>query len=295
MRFPPVRTAWTLSIVAALITLAGSPALAQDSEHDWQKDYPVSGPAALTIETSDGNLDIHSCGDCKQIRVRVTSGKKLSEFRLEEHQDRDHVYFLLREKTHIGLRIQWKSPATTVDVETPASLELDAHTSDGNLTARKLKGNLQFHSGDGNITLEDVHGGIHLTSSDGNINIHGATGTIEARASDGHMEIDGQFSGVQLHTSDGNLDFALADGSQLTAPSRIESSDGRVSIRVPQNLAADLDISSSDGGIDCALPLTMDHYDSHESSNHHIHGKLNSGGVALSVHTSDGSVKIANL
>ena len=293
MRFPPVRTAWTLGMAAVLMTSAYS--RAQDSEHNWQKDYPVSGPAALTIETSDGNLDIHSCGDCKQIRIRVTSGERLSEFRIEEHQDQNHVFFLLKEKIHVGVRIHWKSSATKIAVDTPASLELDAHSSDGNLTAQNLTGNLQVRSGDGNITLDDVHGGIRLTSSDGNINIHGATGTIEARASDGHMEIDGKFSAVQLHTSDGNLDFALAAGSQLTSASRIESSDGRVSIRVPQSLAADLDISSSDGRIDCALPLTMDHYDSRETSNNHIHGKLNSGGVSLSIHTSDGSVKIATL
>ena len=62
-----------------------------------------------------------------------------------------------------------------------------------------------------------------------------------------------------------------------------------MSINVPSTLAADLDISTSDGKIDCSLPLTMDHYD----SSHTIHGKMNGGGAALSVHTSDGNVRIA--
>jgi hypothetical protein len=121
------------------------------------------------------------------------------------------------------------------------------------------------------------------------------TGTLDARASDGHMKVDGQFSAVQLHTSDGNLDFALASGSQLTAPSRIESSDGHVTIRVPQNLAADLDVTTSDGHIDCTLPLSMDHYSSGESASHHLRGHLNAGGTALSIRTSDGNVSIATL
>jgi DUF4097 and DUF4098 domain-containing protein YvlB len=107
---------------------------------------------------------------------------------------------------------------------------------------------------------------LRLNSSDGDITIHNAVGTLEARASDGHMQIDGPFSSVQLHTSDGNLDFALAHGTQLSAASRIESSDGRVTIRVPQDLKADLDVSTSDGHVDCALPLTMDHYDNGSSS-----------------------------
>jgi DUF4097 and DUF4098 domain-containing protein YvlB len=209
---------------------------------------------------------------------------------LEEHQDGDHVYFSLKEKPMIGFHMSWKGESTKVTVETPAHLDLEAKTADGNLSARELTGNLQVHSGDGSVTLEDVHGELRLTSSDGNVVIRNATGTLEARGSDGHMTIDGQFTGVELHTSDGNLDFTLGAGSQLTAASRIESSDGHVTMHVPSTLAADLDITTSDGHVDCSLPLTMDHYD---SSGNHLHGHLNGGGTPLTVHTSDGNVRIA--
>ena len=109
------------------------------------------------------------------------------------------------------------------------------------------------------------------------------------------MKVDGKFTVVNLRTSDGSVDFLLLPGSQLTAASRIESSDGHVSILVPQNLSADLDVSASDGHIDCKLPITTDHYDSRESSGNHLHGHLNAGGVPLSVHTSDGNLSIASL
>jgi hypothetical protein len=290
--------ALTVTLGATVVLAVSSSALAQNTEHDWQKEYSVRGSPSLTIETADSNLDIHSCGDCKAIRIHVHSGEKLSRFRLEERQEQDHVYFTLKEKLRVGIGIHtnWEgSEATQVSVETPATLDLEAKTADGNLSAHDLAGNLQVHSGDGNVTLEGVRGNLHLTSSDGNISIHNANGTLEARASDGHMKIDGQFTAVQLHTSDGNLDFALAQGSQLTSASRVESSDGRVSIRVPQNLASDLDVSTSDGHVDCALPLTMDHYSSDASSKRHLRGRLNAGGVPLSIHTSDGNVSIATL
>ncbi|HZD76002.1 MAG TPA: DUF4097 family beta strand repeat-containing protein [Acidobacteriaceae bacterium] len=277
---------------AATFLLALPAALAQVSGHDWQKTYSVNGSASLTIETGDSGLDIQSCGDCKEIRVQVHSGRDLNEYRLDEHQDGDRVFFSLKEKPVWGFRIGWKGEGTKVTVETPAHLDLEARTADGNLTARGITGALQVHSGDGSVTLDEVHGALRLTSSDGNVTIRNASGTLEARGSDGHMTIDGQFTGVQLHTSDGNLDFTLAPGSQLSAASRIESSDGHVILHVPATLAADLDITSSDGHVDCSLPLTMDHYD---SSGHHLHGHLNGGGTPLSVHTSDGNVRIAAL
>jgi hypothetical protein len=289
MHVTPVRPAL---ISLAILSLAALPVLAQASGHDWQKSYSIGDGAALNVETGDSGLAIHSCGDCKEIRIQVHSGRDLNDYRLEEHQDGDHVFFSLKEKPereffHMG----WRGEGTQVTIETPAHLDLQAHTADGNMSAQGLTGSLQVHSGDGSVTLEDVHGDLRLGASDGNIAIRRASGTLEARNSDGQMTIDGEFTAVRLHTSDGNLDFTLAPGSKLSTASSIESSDGQVKVNIPSTLAADLDISTSDGRIDCSLPLTMDHYD----SSHSIRGRLNGGGTPLSIRTSDGNVKIAAL
>ena len=67
-----------------------------------------------------------------------------------------------------------------------------------------------------------------------------------------------------------------------------------MTIRVPQSFAADLDVHTSDGHVDCTLPLTMDHYQSGGES-HELRGKLNGGGAPLTINTSDGNVKIEQL
>ncbi len=283
-----------------LWSLAGSllpwVAAAQDSEHTWQKSYSVSAKPVLTLETADSNLEVHSCGDCRSVRIHVDSGRKLSNYRLEESQSGDHVSFSLKEKPGLGFHMNWSKSeySPRVSVETPADLTLEARTGDGNLKLRDVRGDLHVRSGDGNVDIAGTDGLLHLTSGDGNVQIRGAKGSIEARTSDGNLTVDGSFSSVQLHTSDGNLDFALTDGSHLATASRVESSDGHVKIRVPHSLAADLDVTTSDGRIDCSLPLVMDHYNS-RGDGHHIHGRLNAGGTPLTVHTSDGNVSIAEI
>jgi DUF4097 and DUF4098 domain-containing protein YvlB len=287
-----------IAATVAAVVLAFSPTavLAQSSDHEWQKVYAVAGGgASFTVETGDSGLEIHSCGDCKEIRVHVESTQKLSEYLIDERQEGDHVSFTIKEKPH-SFHIQWnESRKTKVTVETPAKLDLDAKVSDGNLSARDLTGKVQIHAGDGSVELDNIKGDVHLVASDGSVSLHNAIGTVDARGSDGNMKIDGQFTMVQLETSDGNLDFTLAPGSQLTEASRIKSSDGRVSIRLPQTLAADMDVSTGDGHLNCTLPLTMDHYDSKESGGHHLHGHLNSGGIPFSIHASDGNVSITTL
>jgi len=262
------------------------------AESDWQKSYPVSGKASLTVSTGDASTEVHSCA-CREIRIRVEwNDRHPDEYTVTEFQSGDHVNFELKEKQRFGFHIGvHREPRVTV--ETPDELDLEARTSDGGLKVSGVSGTFALHTSDGAVEVADVSGAVRLVASDGSIRIHNVTGTLESKSSDGHVSIDGKFSGVQVHTSDGALELTLAEGSQLTTSSRVEASDGSVKIRVPRTLAADLEIHTGDGHIDCQLPLTMNGYNS--GGGHEIRGRLNAGGTPLTIHTSDGNVTIAAL
>ena len=285
----------TTLAIAALALLASLPAIAQDSDHSWSKTYPVTGKPALILETADAGVTIHPCGDCHQIRIHVeVVGRTLSDYRLEEGQSGDEVHFLFKELPHLGVHIVWHREQTQVTIETPAQLTLQARTSDGNVDLTGLQGDLGLTSGDGNLTLDHVSGALRIKAGDGQVRITDAEGALEARTSDGNLSVDGLFHSLALHTSDGTLDLNLRQGTKLTEASSIQSSDGSVTLHVPQGFAADLDVHTSDGRVDCALPLTIDHYQS-GGSGHGLHGKLNGGGAPLTIHTSDGNVRIVQL
>lgn len=290
-----MKTKIALAAIGLAVTTSFT-AFAQDSDHSWSKTYPVAGKPTLTLETSDANVEFHSCGECREVRVHVeVAGRKLSDYRLEESQNGDDVHFLFKERPQYGVHIGWHGGQTRVTVETPAQLTLQAKTSDGNVTLAGLKGELSLTTGDGNVTIDHVSGALHLKSGDGHVSISDAEGAIDARTSDASLTVDGLFHAVALHTSDGKLDLNLRQGTALTEASSIQSSDGSVTLRVPQNFAADLDVHTSDGHVDCALPLTMDQYHTGGRDGHELHGKLNGGGTPLSIHTSDGNVKIENI
>jgi|HubBroStandDraft_1064217.scaffolds.fasta_scaffold53811_3 DUF4097 and DUF4098 domain-containing protein YvlB len=287
---------FVLASLAALLFAAGALAFGQ-ANGGWQKSYPVSGKASLTISTGDASVEVRSCAGCSDVRIQVDwRDRKPDDFIVTEFQTGNHVSFEMKEKSHFGVHIMtghFREPQVTVD--TPAALDLEARTSDGGLKISGVQGTLELHTSDGGVDVSDVGGSLRLTASDGSIRIHNVTGTLESRSSDGHATIDGRFTALQVHTSDGNLDLTLADGTQLNTSSRIETSDGRVTVKLPREMAVDLDVHTSDGNIKCDLPLTMEGYDSTHSSGHNLRGHLNAGGVPLAIHTSDGSVTIAAL
>ena len=281
--------------LAALAVLSSLTGLAQDPDHSWSRTYPVSGKPTLTLETADAGVEFHPCGDCHEIRIHIELvGRKLSDYRLEEGQSGDEVHFLFKELPHLGAHITWHREETRVTVETPAQLTLQAKTSDGNVTLSGLQGDLSLTTGDGNVDLDHVSGNLRIKSGDGQVKITNADGAIDARTSDGNLSVDGLFHSLALHTSDGSLDVSLREGTNLAGASTIQSSDGSVTVRVPRNFAADLNVHTSDGRVDCVLPVTMDHYQS-GGEGHELRGKLNGGGTPLTIHTSDGNVKIEYL
>jgi len=283
-------------VLAGAAALAAMPALAQDSDHLWTKSYPVTGRPTLNLETGDAGLQISSCGGCREIRIKVeTEGIKLSDYRLEESQTGDQVHFLFKEKMHVGVHVTWHRTQTKITVETPAELTLEARSGDGSVSVSGLSGDLGLTTSDGSVTADHLAGKLRVKSSDGHVAITNSTGALEARTSDGNLTVDGAFNAVALHTSDGKLEVSLREGTKLSEPSSIQASDGSVTVRLAQGFAADLDVHTSDGHLDCALPLTMDHYDSKDGGGHNLHGKLNGGGIPLTIHTSDGSVKIEQL
>jgi hypothetical protein len=290
-----MKTKYALSL-AALAVLSSLTGLAQDPDHSWSRTYPVNGKPTLTLETSDAGVEFHPCGDCHEIRIHIElAGRKLSDYRLEEGQSGDEVHFLFKELPHMGAHIAWHKEQTRVTVESPAQLTLQARTSDGNVTLAGLGGDLSLSTGDGNLTLDHVSGNLRIKSGDGQVKITNADGAIDAHTSDGNLSVDGLFHALALHTSDGTLDLSLREGTNLAGASTIQSSDGSVTVRVPQNFAADLNVHTSDGHVDCTLPLTMDHYQSGGEHGHELRGKLNGGGTPLIIHTSDGNVKIEYL
>ena len=297
---PPYQAGMKMKIVFAAIGLAACTSLcghAQDADHSWSKNYQVNGKPTFTLETGDTALDIRSCGECHEVRIHVElTGRKLSDYRLEEGQSGDQVHFLFKELPHMGMHINWHNNSRAqVTVETPAQLVLDARTADGGVSLNGLQGEIGLTTGDGDVSIDHVAGNLRIKTGDGRVNISDASGALDAHTSDGNLNVDGTFHMLALHTSDGTLGVNLREGSKLTEASTIQSSDGSVTVRVPHDFAVDLNVHTSDGHVECALPVTMNHFHSSGGESHELHGQINGGGTPLTIHTSDGNVKIEAL
>ena len=236
---------------------------------DWAKKYKVSGKAEVRVETSDGDVRVRS-GENDAIDARVTTtgwtigpeGVKVIErqtgTRLELEVHLPHFNW------NVGNR------SVRIEVTVPRESDLDIRTSDGNVSAEGVKGELRLNTSDGNI---------HATSLEG---------TLNASSGDGNLTVDGRFDRLSLKSGDGRIDAKVNSGSKMVEDWYVRSGDGDVTMRLPGNFAADLSLHTGDGHIQLGFPLTM----TGAMRESDIHGKLNGGGQTLSVHTGDGSIHL---
>ena len=106
-----------LNLALSALLLPAAAATAQ-SDTTWDKSYPVNGQPSLVLSTGDSHLNIHACGGCKTVHIHVTTDNtSLSRYTLEESQSGDTIQFSLKEKPHLGVRVNWHS-SVHVDVET---------------------------------------------------------------------------------------------------------------------------------------------------------------------------------
>jgi DUF4097 and DUF4098 domain-containing protein YvlB len=255
---------------AVLLALASSPGFADE----WKRNYTVSGEPDLRIDVTDGGVTVHSWDRNEIAALVTTQGWKIGpgEVRVTDRQTAGRI---------------------EIDVRTPrtnGSFGFNFHTVHVELQVpRQLRA--QIHSGDGSISARDLKGEIRLSTGDGSIEANAIDGVFEARTGDGHIKVEGRWDRLELDTKDGGIDADVRSGSKMAARWRVETGDGHVTLRLPDNFAAELDAHTGDGHITVDLPTTVQG----AVRGSEFRGKLNGGGETLVLRTGDGTIRVLRL
>lgn len=261
-----------MRVIRLLLLLGLSTTLAHADE--WSKTYTLTGRAELKLGSTDADVRVDTW-DKNTIEAKVTTEHyKIGDdgIKIVEQQTGDQVAIEVRfpHDTHF---FSVRSYHVRIDVHMPREGKLNVNTGDGRVQLTGLKGEIDLRSGDGGLDIDSVNG------------------TLRAHTGDGHIHANGRFDLLDLNTSDGRIDVEAQRGSTIGNGWDLRTSDGGVALRIPSDLAADVDIHTSDGHIDLDVPVTVEG----KLEPNNVRGKLNGGGNLLAIKTSDGSVRLEKL
>jgi len=246
-------------------------ALLGGSDDRWEKSFPISATGDLKIKTSDANVTT-TAWDKNEILVRVTAkDRKVGDggVGIVDTQVGDNVDIKVsmpKIDFHIGLHTR----PVNIEVFAPRSARLNLETRDGKIAVNGAKGDLTLKAGDGDISVQGVEGSLSATAGDGSI------------------KGDGRFDHLRVRTGDGRVEISAVQGSTIASPWQLQTGDGRLTLRLPSNLDADVKLKTRDGHINLQLPLAVTGRVKGKS----IAGRLNRGGGLVSAESGDGSIHI---
>lgn len=281
-----MRKAWLAGLGLLLFSAPPAPG------EEWAHQYALKGRPDVHVTTDDGSVQIE-VSDRPEVSARVTTrGWRIApdEVTITESQTGDRVSLEVRvPRYHWGMSFSHRS--ITVALQVPRQSDLDIRTGDGSVSVQPVSGRLHIFTGDGSITAEGLQGEMRLHTGDGSIRATGLEGRLEADTGDGHLDVQGRFEVLDLRTGDGGIEAAAERGSKMSGAWSLQSGDGGITLRLSDDLSADLDAHTGDGHITVDLPVMV----TGSISSSTVRGKLGAGGPPLRVHTGDGSIRLQKL
>lgn len=257
-------------VVIALVFSSFSPFATAE---EWHKTFHLTGRPELRVESSDASITVDTWNN-PGIEAQVTTYKwKIAEdgVKIYDRQNGDVV----------ELEVRLPHRSFTFDVGSSRRVEIRIHMP--------REGKLDVRTGDGQVTVRDIKGDVQISSGDGRLELDRLDGALRARTGDGHITADGRSDKLDLNTGDGHVTVRAEAGSQISSSWSIRSGDGPVTLDLPSNLAADVDLHTNDGHIDLDIPVAVEG----KFSQNNLRGKMNGGGNTLVIHTGDGSIRLA--
>lgn len=129
---------------------------------------------------------------------------------------------------------------------------------------------------------------LSLKTTNGGIAIRDVDGEVEFRTVNGGVKLANMAGDVKGRTSNGGVDVDLDGPSWRGAGLNVETSNGGVHLRIPQQYSAQLETGTVNGGFNIDFPLTVQGRIDRE-----VNATLGSGGAPIRVRTHNGGVKVS--
>lgn len=127
----------------------------------------------------------------------------------------------------------------------------------------------------------------YARSTNGNVAVDGVADEVDAASTNGDVNVRTRGGPVSAVTTNGSVSASLG-ALTGTAPMRFVSTNGAVTVTVPSNLSADVEMSTTNGEVVTDFPLTVNG----RISARRINGTIGGGGRSLVVRSTNGDVSL---
>ncbi len=250
--------------LAAVVLMCATAAFADTLQETLDRTIAVRPGTHFALENVNGRVVVNAWD---QPRVRIHAVKKV------ESRDDQVAAEAMRK-----LRVEIRQSDRELSVDTIYPKRDDFNFLDA-LLGTNVNASVQYEINvpqSMNVSVETVNGSVSLT---------GISGELEADTTNGAIEVVRCAGTVDASTTNGAIRAELLTVS--SKPMKFDTTNGGITLIVPQQLAADLNAATTNGSVRSDLPLTTT-----KLSRTALRGTLNGGGPEIRLRTTNGGITI---
>jgi hypothetical protein len=224
---------------------------------EWTHTYPLTAGGEIRISNTNGRIDVEGV-DAATVEVRA------------ERIARGATETAARELLpRIVIKEDAKPDRVTLETERMSGIMIGAGFE------------VRYHVRAPKNAL------VNVTNTNGQVVINAISGNVTAHTTNGAVKGTNLTGGVSGESTNGSVSIDMASiGSD---PISLETTNGSVTLMLPEKAKATVTASVTNGGISVG---SLDNFDVTEKSRRHLEGKLNGGGTAVDLHTTNGGVRL---
>jgi DUF4097 and DUF4098 domain-containing protein YvlB len=218
---------------------------------DFQKSYRLSAGGDVRIGNISGDVSITGYDGDSVVVTAIKDGRDRDKVDIEDRSTADRVDVTVRYPERCNCNVDVR-----FEVKVPRSISFDS---------------LRFSSVSGNVDVTSVSGKLRASSVSGSVRVRDVTGSVSASAVSGNVEVDID----RLEGAD-NMKFS--------------SVSGNVTVKVPDSLDAEIEMSSLSGSLKTDLPIEV--REKRYGPGRSAHGRVGNGSRTLNMSTVSGGVSL---
>jgi len=259
------------AFILFFMAVVAAPLLRADYTEEIVKSFPLRSGGSFSLDNTNGSVKIATWAEdrveVRALKVAKKDKEDLAEVKVEFEATADAVAVKAiwpTERRNLQVEV-------TFDVHLPAGVKVaGVETTNGNLDVRGEFVSARLGTTNGTVVLAGCRGDVRAGSTNGDIEVDGAEGRIEVETTNGSITIRNAVpkDGLDAETTNGGITL------QLAAPDKVN---------------ANLSVRTTNGHIETDIPVTLDRL---TKSRHSLDARIGSGGPAIRLSTTNGSIRI---
>ena len=172
------------------------------------------------------------------------------------------------------------------DVRADGLFSAAMRTTSGDLVISEVRGPLVVNTSSGDVTVRAASDSMSIATGSGDVRVDRAPRGLALTTSSGEASVGGAAGRVTIETGSGDVRAELL---APLGPSRITSSSGDVGVMLDSRIGCALDLRTSSGTLDVAVPVRMG-----EVNRHALTAQFGRGATPLTVRTTSGDIHVTS-